>query len=217
VNATVPAPILWPVKRKHTASVTMSETSLSLLQRLREKPDPGSWQRFVDLYTPLLRDWLRRGSVQPQDVEDLLQDVFSVLVKELPRFAYEPERGRFRGWLRAILANRMRAFHRSRHSQPIATGASDFVQMAEQLEDPHSDLSQLWNREHDRHVSRRLLELIKPEFKSTSWQAFQRLTLDGVKPAEVAKELGISLNAVFIAKSRVMRRLRQEMQGLSDD
>jgi RNA polymerase sigma-70 factor (ECF subfamily) len=149
-------------------------------------------------------------------VDDLVQDVLSVLVRELPRFDYEPERGRFRGWLRAILANRLRAFYRSRQSQPIATGASDFVQMAEQLEDPHSDLSQLWNLEHDRHVSRRLLDLIKPEFKPTTWQAFQRLALDGIKPAEVAKELGISRNAVFIAKSRVMRRLRQEMQGLSD-
>jgi len=88
--------------------------------------------------------------------------------------------------------------------------------MAEQLEDLHSDLSQLWNREHDRHVSRRLLELIKPEFKSTTWQAFERLTIDGVTPADVAKELGISRNAVFIAKSRVMRRFRQEVQGLSD-
>ena len=193
----------------------MPETSLSLLQRLRRESDPGSWQRLVDLYSPVLRDWLRRASLQPQDVDDLVQEVFSVLVKELPRFHYEPDRGTFRGWLRTIVANRLRAFYRSRQSRPMATGG-DFGQMADQLEDPHSDLSQLWNQEHDRHVSRRLLELIKPNFESTTWQAFQRVTLDGAKPVEVAKELGISTNAVYIAKSRVMRRLRQEMQELSD-
>jgi RNA polymerase sigma factor (sigma-70 family) len=194
----------------------MSETSLSLLQRLRHAPDPGSWQRLVDLYTPLLRDWLRRASLQAQDVDDLVQEVFSVLVKELPRFDYEPERGRFRGWLRTIMANRLRAFYRLRQSRPMATGGSDFAQMAAQLEDPHSELSQLWNQEHDQHVWRRLVELIKPDFESTTWDAFQRVTVEGVKPAQAAKELGISVNAVFIAKSRVMRRLRQEMKGLSD-
>jgi RNA polymerase sigma-70 factor (ECF subfamily) len=191
----------------------MSETSL--LQRLRRESDPGSWQQLVDLYSPVLRDWLRRASLQPQDVDDLVQDVFSVLVKELPRFHYEPDRGTFRGWLRTIVANRLRAFYRSRQSRTMPTGG-DFGQMADQLEDPHSDLSQLWNQEHDRHVARRLLELIKPNFESTTWQAFQRVTLDGAKPVEVAKELGISTNAVYIAKSRVMRRLRQEMQELSD-
>jgi RNA polymerase sigma-70 factor, ECF subfamily len=194
----------------------MSETSLSLLQRLRHSPDPESWRRLVDLYTPLLRDWLRRASLQPQDVDDLVQDVLSVLVKELPQFQYEPERGTFRGWLRAITANRLRTFYRSRQSRPLAIGASDLALMAEQLEDRHSDLSQLWNQQHDQHISRRLLELIKPEFESTTWQAFQRVTLDSVKPAEAARELGISVNAVFIAKSRVLRRLRQEMHGLSD-
>jgi RNA polymerase sigma-70 factor (ECF subfamily) len=194
----------------------MSETSLSLLQRLRHQPDPESWQRLVELYAPLIGDWLRRASVQPQDADDLIQEVFSVVVKELPRFDYEPERGSFRGWLRTIMANRLRAFYRGRQSRPMAAGGSDFDQVAAQLEDPHSQLSQLWNREHDQYLSRRLLEMIKPDFEATTWRAFERVTIDGAKPAETAKELGISVNAVFIAKSRVMRRLRQEMQELSD-
>jgi RNA polymerase sigma-70 factor (ECF subfamily) len=194
----------------------MSETSFSLLQRLRQNPDPGSWQRLVDLYTPLLRDWLRRAALQPQDADDLIQDVFSVLVKELPQFEYEPARGSFRGWLRTILANRLRGYYRARQTRPTAAGGSDFAQIAAQLEDPHSELSQLWNQEHDQHIWRRLLELIKHEFEATTWDAFQRVTVDGVKPAQAAKDLGISVNAVFIAKSRVMRRLRREMNGLSD-
>jgi RNA polymerase sigma-70 factor (ECF subfamily) len=194
----------------------MSETSLSLLQRLCHQPDPESWQRLVELYTPLMRDWLQRASVQLQDADDLIQEVFSVLVKELPRFHYEPERGSFRGWLRTIMANRLRAFYRGRQARPLAAGGSDFAEMAAHLEDPHSQLSQLWNREHDQYLARRLLEMIKPDFEATTWRAFESVTIDGATPAEAAEELGISVNAVFIAKSRIMRRLRQEMQGLSD-
>jgi RNA polymerase sigma factor (sigma-70 family) len=204
------------IRLRPTAKAAMSETSLSLLQRLRREPDPASWQRLVDLYTPLLRDWLRRAALQPQDADDLIQEVFAVLVNEIPQFDYNPERGSFRGWLRTILANRLRGFYRARQNRPVVAGGSGFAHVAAQLEDPHSELSQLWNREHDQHVCRRLLELIKPDFEATTWDAFQRVTVDGVKPAQAAKDLGISVNAVFIAKSRVMRRLRQEMQGLSE-
>jgi RNA polymerase sigma-70 factor (ECF subfamily) len=86
----------------------------------------------------------------------------------------------------------------------------------DQLADPHSDLSRLWNAEHDRHIAHRLLEAIQPNFEPATWRAFKRTALDGVKPAVVAAELNISVNAVFIAKSRIMRRLRHEMQGLTD-
>jgi RNA polymerase sigma-70 factor (ECF subfamily) len=88
--------------------------------------------------------------------------------------------------------------------------------MLEALEDPHSDLSRRWDEEHDRHVLGRLLEAIRPDFAPATWQAFRRLVLDGRKAADVAAELGLSVNAVFIAKSRVQRRLRQEMRGLVD-
>jgi RNA polymerase sigma-70 factor (ECF subfamily) len=192
------------------------ETSASLLERLRQHPDAASWKRLVDLYTPLLRGWLRRNLVPPDDLDDLVQEVMEVLVRELPHFRYDPQRGSFRGWLRTITVNRLRMFWRSRQSQPLATGDSDMVRRLNELEDPHSDLSRLWDREHDRHVARRLLELIEPEFEATTWRAFQRVALDGAKPPEVATELGISLNAVYLAKYRVFRRLREEMQGLTD-
>jgi RNA polymerase sigma-70 factor (ECF subfamily) len=194
----------------------MAETSASLLERLRCHPDPASWQRLVDLYTPLIRHWLRRHGLQPPDAEDLVQEVLAAVVAELPRFHYDPARGSFRAWLRAVTANRLRAFWRSRQARPAATGDSTFAErVLDQLADPHSDLSRLWDREHDQHVAGRLLELIEPEFEPSTWRAFRRVVMDGIKPAEAAAELGLSVNAVFIAKSRVLRRLRQEMQGLT--
>jgi RNA polymerase sigma-70 factor (ECF subfamily) len=194
----------------------MVETSASLLERLREQPDGEDWKRLVDLYTPLLQGWLRRNTVPADDVDDLVQEVLTVLVRELPAFHYDRQRGSFRGWLRTITVNRLRVFWRARQSRPLATGDSDLARRLDELEDPHSALSRNWDRAHDRHVAHRLLEAIASEFEPSSWRAFLRLTLDGAKPTTVAAELGLSLNAVYLAKYRVIRRLRQEMQGLTD-
>jgi RNA polymerase sigma-70 factor (ECF subfamily) len=192
----------------------MLETSISLLERLRLHPDAPSWQRLVDLYTPLIRSWLLRHSLQASDVDDLVQEVMSVLVRELPNFQHERRTGAFRRWLRRITVNRLRVFWRGGHGGPEAVGGSDFGQLLAQLEDPDSSLSREWDLEHDRHVARRLLELIEPDFEPATWQAFRLLVLEGKPTAAVAAELGLTPNAVRIAKSRVLSRLRQEMEGL---
>jgi RNA polymerase sigma-70 factor (ECF subfamily) len=191
----------------------MADTSLSLLERLRVQPDAPSWQRLVDLYTPLIHGWLRRQGVRPQDADDLVQEVLGVVVRELPRFQHDRRRSAFRCWLRTITLNRLRGFWRSQQTR-AAAGCAGVDDRLAQLEDPDGGLSQLWEQEHDRHVLRRLLELIEPEFAPTTWQAFWRVTLDGARPIEVAANLGLSVNAVLLAKSRVLRRLRQEAQGL---
>jgi RNA polymerase sigma-70 factor (ECF subfamily) len=193
----------------------MFETSASLLERLRHQPDDAAWKRLVDLYTPLLRGWLRRHLVPHEDVDDLVQEVMTVLVRELPQFQYDRSRGSFRGWLKAITVNRLRMFWRARQSRPLATGDSDLSRKLAELEDPHSTLSQIWDRDHDRHVAKRLLEMIAAEFEAPTWKAFQCLVLDGAKPSAVGAELGLTLNAVYLAKYRVLRRLRQEITGLT--
>ena len=99
---------------------------------------------------------------------------------------------------------------------PQATGASDFLAKLEQLEDPASGLSRLWDEEHDRHVVARLLEHIRPDFEPATWRAFEAVMLRGERPAEAAGRLGVSVNAVLLAKSRVLARLRQVGAGLVD-
>jgi RNA polymerase sigma-70 factor (ECF subfamily) len=193
----------------------MHETSASLLDRLRDSPDDASWQRLVDLYTPLIQSWLRRQGVQSADADDLVQDVLAVLVREVSAFEHRRP-GAFRSWLRAITVNRLRNFWRARQARPAATGDSDFAHALDQLEDPDSELSRLWDREHDQVIVRRAMELIAPEFTSSTWQAFRRLAVDGAAVAAVAAELGLTSNAVLIARSRVFNRLRQEVQGLVD-
>jgi RNA polymerase sigma-70 factor (ECF subfamily) len=194
----------------------MSETPVSLLERLRRRPDGPSWQRLVDLYTPLVQVWLGRHGLAREDVEDLTQDVLATLVRELPHFEHSGRAGAFRCWLRTVTANRLRGFWRARRLRPRATGDSDFLQMLDQLADPDSGLGRLWDQEHDRHVARRLAALIEPEFEPNTWKAFRRVVVEGERAAVAAAELGVSVNAVLLAKSRVLRRLRQEMQGLTD-
>jgi RNA polymerase sigma factor (sigma-70 family) len=194
----------------------MLETSASLLERLSRQPDEESWQRLVDLYSPLIRGWLRRQGLVGQDAEDQVQEVLLVVFRKLPDFRRQPRPGAFRRWLRTITVNCLRVFWRTRRGKPTATGDSHFLEMLQQLEDPVSDLSQQWDQEHDRHVTRRLLDLIKPIFEATTWSAFERVALHGIPAETVAAELGMTVNAVFIAKSRVLARLRQEGEGLLD-
>ena len=194
----------------------MSETSTSLLDRLREQPDSASWQRWVDLYTPLIRGWLRRNAMLGPDADDVVQEVLAVVVRKLPQFHREPRTGAFRHWLRTITVHCLRDFWRSKRLRPVATGDSNLLEMLDQLEDPDSALSHQWDLEHDRHVTHQLLELIKPKFEPSTWLAFQRVALEGVSPDQTAAELGMTVNAVFIAKSRVLSRLREEGEGLID-
>ena len=192
----------------------MSDTSVSLLERLRANPDGDAWQRLVSLYTPLLRSWLYRHGLQASDTDDLVQEVLAVVVRELPAFEHNRHPGAFRSWLRTILVHRLREFWRRRQHRPDAAGGSDFHKQLDELEDPHSGVGRLWDEEHDRHVVRRLLELIRPEFRPATWDAFTGVMLDGKKPADVANALGVSVNAVLLAKSRVLARLRQVGLGI---
>jgi RNA polymerase sigma-70 factor (ECF subfamily) len=194
----------------------MSDTSASLLDRLRQAPDAALWQRLVDIYSPLIQAWLRRQGLPEQDADDVVQEVLAVVVRKLPQFQRKEQTGAFRSWLRKITVNCLRDHWRSRRGRPAASGDSDLQAIFDQLEDPHSDLSRLWDQEHDRHVTQRLLEVIRPRFEPATFRAFQRVALEGASPDLVAAELGITVNAVFIAKSRVLGQLRLEGAGLID-
>ena len=192
----------------------MHETSLSLLERLRQSPENESWNRLVELYTPLIRAWLRRYDVQDSDANDLVQDVLLAVSKDLSKFEHAGHPGAFRGWLKTILINRLRKFWRARDRRPQARGDSDIDARLAQLDNPASEMSQIWNREHDQYVLRQLMALTEPHFEPNTWKAFCRVALDGAKADAVAQEMGISRNAVVIAKCRVLHRLRQESEGL---
>jgi RNA polymerase sigma-70 factor (ECF subfamily) len=190
----------------------MENTRASLLLRARQGEE-SAWRRLVDLYQPLIRAWLLRQQVRPQEADDLTQDVLAVLVRQLPRFEHAGRPGAFRAWLRTVTVNRARLFWRA-GSGRAEGGGLVVLQRIEELADPDSPLSRLWDEEHDEHVLRRLLGLMEQEFEPATLRAFRRLTFDGASGQQVADELGMSVAAVYGAKSRVLQRLRQEAQEL---
>lgn len=191
----------------------MPETPISLLERLRLQGDEASWGRLVQLYTPWIGDWLRRQGLAAADVEDLVQEVMVVLVRELPHFTHDLRRGAFRRWLRTITLNRLRVFWRERRREPAPVLLESVLT---QFDDPESDLSRAWDRDHNTHVVRRLLELLQPDFEPLTWQAFRLVVFEGHTSQDAARVLGMSPVAVRVAKSRVLSRFRQEVEGLTD-
>jgi RNA polymerase sigma-70 factor (ECF subfamily) len=191
-------------------------TSHSLLELARDFSDAAAWRRLTEIYVPLIRRWLRPYLLQPADADDVVQQVLSALSRELPKFEPRPQAGAFRSWLRTITVHRLRAYWQARDRRPSAIGGEDALTALQELEDANSRLSRAWDEEHDRHVVRELLASIRNEFTETRWRAFEATALEGRPVAEVASDLGLSQNAVLLAKSRVLKRLRQEGQGLVD-
>jgi RNA polymerase sigma-70 factor (ECF subfamily) len=146
----------------------------------------------------------------------VVQEVLTTLVRELPRFDHNQRPGAFRAWIRTITIHRLRAYWERRDSRPPALVDRNQQEALEQLADPTSAMSRAWDEEHDRHVTKTLLESIRLEFQAATWRAFEQQVQHGCSAAQTAQELGLSVNAVLIAKSRVLKRLREKATGLVD-
>ncbi|MFL5340808.1 MAG: RNA polymerase sigma factor [Gemmataceae bacterium] len=193
----------------------MDETRHSLLLRA-QTGETDSWKGLADLYRPLILGWLNRQGVPACDLEDLGQEVLLTVVKHLPGFQHSGHRGAFRAWLRTIVCSRAADYWRATDAGTQASGGSGATAALQQIADPDSELNRQWDQEHDRYVLHCLLDLVEEEFEPVTLQAFRRLALDGVNGAAAAQELGLSVAAVYVAKSRVLARIRQEAEGLID-
>ncbi|MDX1968668.1 MAG: sigma-70 family RNA polymerase sigma factor [Planctomycetaceae bacterium] len=188
----------------------MDSTSVSLFRRLREPQPDAAWQRFVDLYAPLIFRWGCQKGLSPTDAADLVQDVLATLFVKLPEFQYDPAR-RFRGWLRTIVVNR--ACDLRRRNARLPANAADEVLAQLTVVD---DVDLFLDAEYCRLLVHRALELLRSEFSSATWEAGRRQLLDGDRAGEVAQQLGLSLNAVYSAKAKLLKRLREELAGLME-
>jgi RNA polymerase sigma-70 factor (ECF subfamily) len=187
----------------------MHTTPITLLERLRDASDARAWERLLDLYAPLLYFWAIRAGESPHDAADLVQDVLVVLVKTLPGFRYDADKS-FRGWLRTVTLNKLRERKRRlRGAGPVSL---------DDVPEPaiRDDAERFWETEYRRQLEGRALQLMKTDFEPTTWKACWQSVVEGRSAAEVGRELGISENAVYLARCRVLRRLRQELAHLLD-
>jgi RNA polymerase sigma-70 factor (ECF subfamily) len=184
----------------------MDTTPVSLLERLRRPDESLAWERFVELYTPLLFAWARRVGLSEQDAADLVQEVFVLLLRKLPEFAYDAGKS-FRGWLRTVALNQWRATLR-RKAVPRSAADPD--------EQPAPEAEAFWEAEYRQHLAGRALAVMRAEFQPATWMACWECVVHDRPATEVAAELGLTVGAVRAAKFRVLTRLRQELDGLLD-
>jgi RNA polymerase sigma-70 factor, ECF subfamily len=189
-------------------------TSLSLLLRLKSK-DTDAWNRLIMLYAPLVYYWCRKMDLPDQDAADVLQDVFSAVSAHIASFRKELPSDTFRGWLRIITQNKVYDHFRRTGREPQAAGGTEANLRLAQLP-AIEDVVVEDNDERHAHqqLIHRALELIRCEFTNRTWQAFWRVVVDGQRAPDVANELAMEPGAVRVAKSRVLRRLRQELGEL---
>lgn len=184
----------------------MLDTPVTLLHRLCDRPVPGDWERFVRLFTPLLRRWAVRFGVPDNSVEDLLQELFVLLIRKLPEFRHDPSRS-FRAWLWTVFRHTVLAWQ---HRQP-RTGPT--VEQIAELTSPDS-VEEATEAEYRGYLLNRILQIVQTDFPETTWRIFEQVAIAGRPAAEVAGELNVTVNAVYLARGRVLARLREELAGL---
>jgi RNA polymerase sigma-70 factor (ECF subfamily) len=182
----------------------MHSTSGSLLERLRNPNEQEAWNRFADLYTPLLYYWLRRVGLAENDAADLVQEVFLVLLAKLPTWEYRRD-GTFRGWLHTLTINKYREVQRRRRL-PIIDGFVDMPARDSQSQSEEAD--------YRRHIVKQMLHILEDQFPPSTWQYFQAYVIEGKDPQTVATHFKVSVGTVYTAKSKVLTRLREELAGL---
>lgn len=188
----------------------MDTTSISLLRRLQEMPTDNDWSRFVDIYSPLLFRWSRRQGLSIEDSVDLVQEVLMTLIEKLRSFSYDPSKS-FRAWLRTIVVNRAIDFQRSnnaRRNRPLEES------LASQLIAPDTQLYD--EAEYRRLMIVRSLQLIKESESELTFQAGWLQLVEGMRASDVAQRLDISINSAYLAKSRVLSKLRSDLEGFLD-
>jgi RNA polymerase sigma-70 factor (ECF subfamily) len=193
-------------------------TRQSLLVRLRDPQDGQAWAEFVEIYAPLIDRLARARGLQQADAADLAQEVFRAVAGAIDRYDPDPTRGSFRGWLCRIARNLMINLLAARRIRPQATGDSNVREMLERVPAPESAETALFDAEFRRRLFHWAAEQIRPEFRESTWNAFWLTAVEGNEPSAAAATIGISVGAVYIAKSRVMARLRaviDEVEGES--
>lgn len=191
-------------------------TSASLLIRLRDPADDDAWRQFVKLYAPMIYGLARKKGLQDADAADLMQDVFRAVANAMGKLDYDRERGTFRGWLHTVTRNKIFNFLEARRHRPAASGDSAVRDMLAETAAPDTE-QQWWDEEYERRLFTMASDQVRDEFKPATWQAFWKTAVEARSVKEVSVELQLSPGAIYVAKSRVLARLREKISELREE
>jgi RNA polymerase sigma-70 factor (ECF subfamily) len=188
-------------------------TQRSLIFRLRDRDDAAAWAEFVSLYEPLIYRLARRKGLQDADARDLGQEVLRAVARSVDR--WDPALGGFRGWLSRICRNLLINFL-TRRREPRGSGTTSVQELLEAQAAADPDATALFEAEYRRHLLHWATGKVRGEVRPTTWQAFWRTAIEGRAPVEIAAELGLTVGAVYVARSRVLARVRRQIEELGD-
>jgi len=196
---------------------SVSSTRASLLLRIRNPNDVQAWRQFVDVYASLIYGFLRKRGLQDADAADLVQDVLRSVSGAIGKLEYDRSRGTFRSWLFTITRNKMYSFLESQARQVRGSGDSGAIAILEEKAVAPDDSEGQWEEEYQRRTFAWAVERIRGEFQESTFSAFWKTAVEGLNPKGVGDELGMTPGAVYVARSRVLARLREEVGKLKDE
>jgi RNA polymerase sigma-70 factor (ECF subfamily) len=184
--------------------------------RIRDAHDAAAWSQFVEIYAPLVYGFARKHGLQDADAADLTQDVLRAVSQGAKKLDYDPRRGSFRGWLFTVVRNKLRNFlvNSKRHVQ--ASGGPDSEARLNSLP-AREDEAAMWDQEYERQLFHWAASQVRNDFQDSTWQAFWQSAVEGKSGKAVATELGMTVAAVYLAKGRVMARLKERIQQVEQE
>lgn len=188
-------------------------TRASLLVQLRDGANHAAWQEFVKLYGPVVYGFARKRGLQDADAADLMQDVMRSVSAAIVRLDYDRNQGTFRGWLFTISRNKIFNFLSAQRLRPRGSGDTDAHRLLDAQADGHES-ADAWDLEYQRRLAALAMERIQSEFQEKSWRAFWLTAVEGQAASEVSQQLGLSTGAIYVAKSRVLARLKEEVEAM---
>jgi RNA polymerase sigma-70 factor (ECF subfamily) len=195
----------------------LPNTQPSLLVRLGDGKDAEAWTCFAQVYGPAIYGFARKQGLQDADAADVLQEVLRVVAGAIPGFNYDPHRGTFRAWLFTVVRNQLLRF-RSRQERPgQGTGSTSVLDRLHETPSPEEGTAELWDLEYERSRFAWAAEQVRPQVKPATWQAFWMTAVEGRSGEETALALGMTVAAVYLAKSRVMARLKEQIREALGD
>jgi RNA polymerase sigma factor (sigma-70 family) len=193
-------------------------TRPSLLVRIRDSQDEAAWDQFVEIYAPLVYGFCRRRGLQDADAADMTQEVLHSVSRAAKDLDYDPARGSFRSWLFTVVRNKVSTFLSRRKPADHGGGGTDaYNVLCEQPEADQATQAAQWDREYDRQLFAWAAAQIRGAFAESTWKAFWLTAVEGKSGKEAARELGLSVAAVYLAKGRVMTRLKEQVQQVHED
>jgi RNA polymerase sigma-70 factor (ECF subfamily) len=189
-------------------------TRPSLLARIKNTGDRQAWAEFVDIYAPLIYGFAHRHGLQDADAADLTQEVLGAVARSAARLDYDPARGSFRGWLFKVVRNELSDFGAAKRRHQPGSGDTDMKRRLEAQPAPTADEAAAWESDYERQLFALAAEQVRRDFQESTWQAFWLTAILGKSGKEVAGVLGMSTAAVYLAKRRIIARLREQIDYL---